>query len=104
MAILSTPYEVNIPYAVLESNGGLVKSLKEKPTYTYYSNGGVYLIKKSILKYIPEDVLFDATDFIQELINENLKVISVPFSGYWLDVGKHEDFEKANKDIHNIDF
>ncbi len=104
MAILGIPYKVGIPYAVLESNDGYVKSFKEKPTYTYYSNGGVYLIKKSMLKYIPEDVFFDATDLIQELINKKFKVISFPFSGYWLDVGKHEDFEKANIDIHNIDF
>ena len=39
-----------------------------------------------------------------ELIKNNLKVISFPFSGYWLDVGKHEDFEKAQIDIQNIKF
>lgn len=104
LAVLTIPYQVNIPYAVLETSNGAVKSFKEKPTYTYYSNGGIYLMKKEMLKYIPQDTFFNATDLMEKLISENLKVISFPFSGYWLDVGKHEDFEKAHIDIHNIKF
>ncbi|QOG03773.1 nucleotidyltransferase family protein [Flavobacterium sp. MDT1-60] len=104
LAVLTIPYQVNIPYAVLETNNGAVKSFKEKPTYTYYSNGGIYLIKKKMLSFIPKDTFFNATDLMEELINKNYKVISFPFSGYWLDVGKHEDFEKAHIDIHNIKF
>nr|WP_314839263.1 nucleotidyltransferase family protein [uncultured Flavobacterium sp.] len=99
LAVLTIPYQVSIPYAVLETKNGEVQSFKEKPTYTYYSNGGIYLIKREMLKYIPKNTFFDAPDLMQELINNNLKVISFPFSGYWLDVGKHEDFEKAQVDI-----
>jgi len=104
LAVLTIPYQVNVPYAVLETNNGEVKSFKEKPTYTYYSNGGIYLIKKEMLNYIPKNKFFNATDLMEELIKNNLKVISFPFSGYWLDVGKHEDFEKAHIDIKNIKF
>jgi dTDP-glucose pyrophosphorylase len=104
LAILTIPYQVSIPYAVLETNNGAVKSFKEKPTYTYYSNGGIYLMKKEMLRYIPQDTFFNATDLMEELIKNDLKVISYPFVGYWLDVGKHEDFEKAQKDINYIKF
>lgn len=102
LAVLTIPYQVNVPYAVLETTNGNVKSFKEKPTYTYYSNGGIYLIKKEMLKYIPKDSFFNATDLMEELIKNDFKVISFPFSGYWLDVGKHEDFDKAQIDIKNI--
>jgi len=102
LAVLTIPYQVSIPYAVLETNDGNVKSFKEKPTYTYYSNGGIYLIKKEMLKYIPSNTFFNATDLMEELIKKDLKVISFPFLGYWLDVGKHEDFEKAQIDIKLI--
>jgi dTDP-glucose pyrophosphorylase len=102
LAVLTIPYQVNIPYAVLETNNGTVKSFKEKPTYTYYSNGGIYLMKKKMLDFIPKDTFFNATDLMEELIKNDHKVISFPFSGYWLDVGKHEDFEKAQIDIKNI--
>lgn len=104
LAVLSIPYKVSVPYAVLEVSDGEIKSFKEKPTYTYYSNGGVYLIKKEMLKYIPKNTFFNATDLIEELIKNDLKVISFPFSGYWMDVGKHEDFEKAQLDTNNINF
>lgn len=102
IAVLTIPYKVNIPYAVLETKNQIINSLKEKPTYTYYSNGGVYLMKKNILDYIPKDSFFNTTDLIELLIKRNHKVISFPFSGYWLDIGKHEDFEKAQSDIKNI--
>jgi dTDP-glucose pyrophosphorylase len=104
LAILTIPYQVNIPYAVLETYDGKVRSFKEKPTYTYYSNGGIYLMKREILHFIPKNKFYNATDLMEELIHSEHKVISFPFSGYWLDVGKHEDFEKAQIDIHNIIF
>jgi dTDP-glucose pyrophosphorylase len=104
LAVLTIPYQVNVPYAVLETKEGKVKSFKEKPIYTYYSNGGIYLMKKEMVEFIPKATFFNATDLMEELIKNDLKVISFPFSGYWLDVGKHEDFEKALIDIKNIKF
>jgi dTDP-glucose pyrophosphorylase len=104
LAVLTIPYQVAIPYAVLETEKGVVKSFKEKPTYTYYSNGGIYLMKKVMTQLIPQNKFYNATDLMEDLIQQNKKIISFPFSGYWLDVGKHEDFEKAQKDINNIKF
>jgi dTDP-glucose pyrophosphorylase len=103
-AVLTIPYQVAIPYAVLETEKGEVKSFKEKPTYTYYSNGGIYLMKKEMTHLIPHNKFYNATDLMEDLIKQNKKIISFPFSGYWLDVGKHEDFEKAQNDINNIKF
>jgi dTDP-glucose pyrophosphorylase len=103
-AVLTIPYQVSIPYAVLETDKGQVKSFKEKPTYTYYSNGGIYLMKRELLDLIPKNNFYNATDLMEDLIQKNKKVISFPFSGYWLDVGKHEDFEKAQIDINNIKY
>ena len=102
LAILTIPYQVNVPYAVLDTIDGKVKSFKEKPTYTYYSNGGIYLLKREVLRFIPKNNFYNATDLIDQLIEKNYKVISIPFSGYWLDVGKHEDFEKAQADINHV--
>jgi dTDP-glucose pyrophosphorylase len=104
MSVLTIPYQVNIPYAVLETKEGIIMGLKEKPSYTYYSNGGVYLMKKNILNHIPENSFFNSTDLIETLIENEYKVVSYPFSGYWLDVGKHEDYIKAQVDINNFNF
>ena len=104
LAVLTIPYQVNIPYAVLETDKGQVKSFKEKPTYTFYSNGGIYLMKREMLAFIPHSIFFNATDLMEELIHINKKIMSFPFSGYWLDIGKYEDFEKAQSDINNVNF
>lgn len=102
LAILTIPYNVSIPYAVLETQMGEVKSFKEKPTYTYFSNGGVYLMKKEMLNYLPKNAFYNATDLMEVLIHKSYKVISVPFNGYWLDIGRHEDYEKAQIDIRKL--
>jgi NDP-sugar pyrophosphorylase family protein/mRNA-degrading endonuclease RelE of RelBE toxin-antitoxin system len=102
LAILTIPYNVSIPYAVLETQMGEVKSFKEKPIYTYFSNGGVYLMKKEMLNFLPKNNFYNATDLMEELIHKCHKVISVPFNGYWLDIGRHEDYEKAQVDIKKL--
>lgn len=104
LSVVTIPYEVLIPYAVLETEKEQVKSFKEKPTYTYYSNGGIYLIKKELLGLIPEDEFYNATDLMEELIKKGKKVKSYPLRGYWLDIGKHEDFKKAQEDFKHIKF
>ncbi|MBP6754891.1 MAG: nucleotidyltransferase family protein [Bacteroidia bacterium] len=101
-SIATIPYDVNIPYAVLEFEEDRVKNFKEKPTYTYYSNGGIYLMKKEIVDLIPKDEFFNATDLLEKLINMGKKIVSYPLRGYWLDVGKHEDFIKAQEDIKHL--
>jgi dTDP-glucose pyrophosphorylase len=105
MAVAATSYHVDVPYAVLESDEqNKVISLKEKPKYTYYSNAGIYIIHKKLLKLIPEDQFYDITDLMERILEMNLKLVTYPINGYWLDVGKHEDFEKANKDVTHIKF
>lgn len=103
MAVAATSYHVDIPYAVLEVNTeNTVKSLKEKPRYTYYSNAGIYIIKRELLKMIPLDTFFDITDLMDKILEMNLKLVTYPINGYWLDIGKHEDFKKAQEDIKHI--
>lgn len=105
MAIAATSYHVDIPYAVLESDGNnVIHSLKEKPRYTYYSNAGIYLMKKEVIEHIPEGEFYNVTDLIEALVAMKKKVVSFPILGYWLDIGKHEDFRKAQEDIKHLKF
>lgn len=103
-SVVTIPYSVDIPYAVLETNNGHVLNFREKPTYTYYSNGGIYLMKREVLQHLPIEKYFNATDLMEVLIKIGSKVISYPLSGYWLDIGRHEEFEKAQRDISVIKF
>lgn len=105
MAVAATPYHVDVPYAVLETNEAQeVLSLKEKPKYTYYSNAGIYLLKTSLLSMIPKGILFDITDLMDKVLDMDYKLLTYPINGYWLDIGKHTDFKKAQEDIKHIRF
>lgn len=104
MIVATTPYEVQIPYGVLETDNKRVVALKEKPTYTYYSNAGIYIFKTALIDSIPKGQLFNATDFMELIIKEGKTLLHYPIVGYWLDIGKPNDFKKANEDIAHIKF
>ena len=104
MIVATTPYEVQIPYGVLETDNKRVVALKEKPTYTYYSNAGIYIFKSALIDTIPKGQLFNATDFMELIIKEGKTLLHYPIVGYWLDIGKPNDFKKANDDIAHIKF
>lgn len=105
MAIATVPYAVDIPYAILGSEDMItVKDLKEKPSFTYYANTGIYMFRKGLIKYIPSGTRFDATDFIQKLIGLKKKIVRFPVTGYWFDIGKPEDYIKAQEFAKHIRF
>ena len=103
-SVATIPYNVNVPYAILETREKKIKSFKEKPTYTYFANAGIYLMKKTIVKEIPKNLPYNATDLLDYLIKNNFNVRSFPLRGYWLDIGKHDDYNKAQEDINYIKF
>jgi len=103
MAVASVPYHVNIPYAVLETSGHLISSFSEKPSYTYYSNGGIYLMKFNLRALFGKGTFFNATDLMDKIIEDKkADLIHYPLLGYWLDIGKHNDLIKAQEDIKHI--
>jgi dTDP-glucose pyrophosphorylase len=102
MSVATIPYHVNIPYAVIETDGHNVTSFKEKPRYTFYSNGGIYLVKKKTLELLPQNEFFNSTDLMESVLAKGMKLISYPNNKYWIDIGKHQDFEKAQEDIRHL--
>jgi len=104
MAVATIPHHVDLPYAILELHDNTVASLKEKPRYTYFANAGIYLFKKELLQYLPYGEYFNATDLMEKVIAENKKLIHFPVLGYWLDIGRMNDYHKAQEDFKHILF
>lgn len=102
LAVACIPYQVNVPYAVMETHEKVVTGFKEKPTYTHYSNAGIYLMKREVIDRVPVNKAFNATDLMEELIQEGKKIVAYPLVGYWLDIGRHEDYQKAKQDIKQL--
>lgn len=104
MSVAAVPYTVSVPYGIFNLDGRVIQGLVEKPTYNYYANAGIYLIKKELLELIPNDAFFNATDFIELLISRHKKVIRFPIAGYWIDIGKHEEYNKAQDLVKHLHF
>lgn len=103
MSVAAVPYSVSIPYGILDLEEKRdIKGLIEKPTYDYYANAGIYLIKKSALDLIPQDTFFNATDLIEALIAQNKKVIRFPLNGTWIDIGNPQEYKRANELVKHI--
>lgn len=98
MSVAAIPYNVSIPYGVLDLDGRDIKGLLEKPKFNYYTNAGIYLIKRRALDEIPVDTFFNATDLVEKLIAEGKKVIRYPLNGTWIDIGNPQEYQKA-KDL-----
>lgn len=95
MSVAAVPYNVSIPYGVLDLYGRDIQGLQEKPKFTYYVNAGIYMIKRRALDEIPEGAFFNATDLVEKLISENKKVIRYPLNGTWIDIGNPQEYQKA---------
>lgn len=102
MSVAAIPYSVSVPYGIFELEERNIKGVREKPTYNYYANSGIYLIKRKLLDLIPDGVFFNATDFMEKLIEDGFNVIRFPLVGYWIDIGKHEDYRKAQEFVKHL--
>lgn len=95
MSLAAVPYDISIPYGILDLDGHEIRGLIEKPKFNYYTNAGIYLIKRRALDEIPADTFFHATDLVEKLIDQKKKVIRYPLAGYWIDIGNPDEYYKA---------
>ena len=94
-------YEVKVPFGVVECEDVRITEIREKPTVTFFINAGIYLLDPSAYDLIPERKHFDMTDLIKVLLEAGEPVVSFPIIEYWLDIGRPEDYEKAQEDCRN---
>ena len=102
MVVATVPYEVKVPYGVVETVDERIVALREKPTYTYYSNAGIYMISAGLLSRIPREGMYTAPELIKDLCDSQYKVTHFPIVNYWLDIGKPADYERAQRDISHL--
>lgn len=90
-------YEVQVPYGVIECEGAFVRRLAEKPVLGFVVNAGIYLLEPSVHRLIPAGERYDMTELIQRLLDEGRPVAPFPIREYWLDIGQHADYERAQE-------
>ncbi|MDE6272762.1 MAG: nucleotidyltransferase family protein [Muribaculaceae bacterium] len=97
LTIAATPYTVSVPFAILRTEGSRVTGLTEKPTYNYFANAGVYIMRREVLDMIPHAEYLDAPDLIERLIARGDRVEFYPIEGSWIDIGSPDDYRYANE-------
>jgi len=102
MAVASTEYKIDVPYAVFETNGEYVKDFMEKPSFIYQSNAGIYILKRELIDEIPKNEFYDITDLMEKIVNDSRKLIYNPILGFWIDIGKPVDYEYAKNFIKHL--
>ena len=88
-----------VEYGVLHSNNqSQLVGFEEKPVNEYLVSMGVYMVNKRTLKYIPKNKFFGFDDLMTILIKKKELPFVNTFDGYWLDIGRPDDYEKAIAD------
>jgi len=92
-------HQVDIPYGEFTLHGARVTRVEEKPRKEFPVNAGIYLLDPSAIDLIPVGRYFDATNLIRALLDRGKTVAAYLIREYWLDVGRHPDLEKANRNV-----
>lgn len=95
-------YEHQIPYGVIESDGHLVRSMVEKPTQKVFVNAGVYALSPELVRSVKPGTRVDMPTLLEQSIGVGGKVASFPVHEYWLDIGRMEDFKRAQTEFGNL--
>lgn len=91
-------YEHQVPYGVVRMNGASITSIEEKPVQRYFVNAGIYVLSPQVLSYIPKSCFFDMPNLFERLIAATQITAAYPLREYWLDIGRIEEFEQAQRD------
>lgn len=95
-------YDFQVPYGVVNIKDSKIISIEEKPIHKFFVSAGIYMLSPEILDYIPKSVFYDMPTLFEQIINANKNVISFPLREYWLDIGRIEEYKKANEEYNEV--
>lgn len=93
-------YEYQVPFGVVESDGSHIKRMVEKPIHRFHVNAGIYVISPEIVGSVEKNEVIDMPTLLERHLHK--QVLMFPFHEYWLDIGRMDDFKKAQLDIKTL--
>jgi NDP-sugar pyrophosphorylase family protein len=97
-------YEFQVPFGVINCEENRIISMVEKPVQHFFVNAGIYVLSSSIRSLIEKNVHLDMPELLEQLIAQQCKILRFPIREYWLDIGRIEDYQRAQIDIMNLEF
>src|SRR5215471_9090056 len=94
--------QVKIDFGTLETVDGHIVKFSEKPTLAYGVSMGVYAMSRSTLARYPRNVPFGFDDLVLDLLARQARPRAHHFDGYWLDIGRPDDYDEANRSFEDL--
>lgn len=91
-------FEYQIPYGVVETKDKQLIRIDEKPIKKHYVNAGIYVLSPEVIHSIPKEEYIDMTTLFEHVLTTSTNVSTYPLQEYWLDIGRIDEFERAQKD------
>jgi len=95
-------YDFKVPFGVVNIEGHNITHIEEKPVHKFFVSAGIYMLEPSCIEMIPEDEFYDMPTLFDKMIEQQDSAISFPLREYWLDIGRIEEYEKANDEYHGV--
>jgi dTDP-glucose pyrophosphorylase len=95
-------HQSQLPYGVVQVDGSRLASIEDKPVQRFLINAGIYVLSPGALEFVSSGKALDMPDLYQAIINAGQPAVAYPIREYWLDIGRLEEFERAQSDIRSI--
>ncbi|UWZ97346.1 nucleotidyltransferase family protein [Vibrio splendidus] len=95
-------YDYQIPYGVINGEGNKITSMVEKPIQRFFVNAGIYVVSSTVIQSVPKNHHIDMPTLLEQHMNERDNILMFPIHEYWLDIGRMDDFNRAQADVHTL--
>jgi len=95
-------YDFQVPYGVVNISDSKIISIDEKPVHKFFVSAGIYMFSPEVLPLIPDGEFHDMPTLFDNCISSGEITSSFPIHEYWLDIGRINDYERANGEYHEV--
>lgn len=95
-------YDYQIPYGVINGEGNKITSMVEKPIQRFFVNAGIYAVSPRVFQSVDKNQKIDMPTLLEMHMAKRQKVLMFPIHEYWLDIGRMDDFNRAQVDFHTL--
>jgi len=95
-------YDFQVPYGVVNVKNEKILSIEEKPVQKFFVSAGIYVLEPKCIDLIPKNNFYDMPALFEKLIENKENAISFPLREYWLDIGRMEEYERANQEYLKV--
>ena len=95
-------YEFSVPFGVVKIKKNEIERIDEKPVHKFFVNAGIYILEPEVLQLVPDNTFLDMPDLLKWIVKKNEIAVVFPVREYWLDIGRIDDYNRANGDFHKL--